>query len=553
MYQDVILKALEKASGKTDINLSVPEISEHGDYSTNIVLGDKNPRERAEELVSVLKKDKKLSEVVDRIEVAGPGFINFWLKKKSLKDNLSRVLDEGIEYGESDENKGVKIMVEFAHPNTHKQVHIGHLRNITTGESLCRILQSTGCEVIRVNYQGDVGLHIAKALWGLIDLKQDDPDDLKGKIALLGKAYIHGNKEYEENSEAKKEIIKLNKDLYSKKSGDVYELYQKTRKWSLDYFDSVYARLYTKFDRLYFESEVYESGLTIARKALKSGVLTESKGAVVYRGEQEGLHTRVFITGEGNPTYEGKELGLAELQFSEYNPDKVIHVVGPEQSGYFQVLFRVLEKLYPDTKGKEMHVPYGWVKLKEGKMSSRAGNVVLAEWLLDEIKKAVVAKFESVEDAVAEKVAVAAAKYSFLKMGREQELAFDINESVSVEGNSGPYLQYTHARAKSVVSKYKTNTKKYSVSDVGLDEAESQILRDLTHFHETIVSAAKTYSPNILCNYLYRLAQDFNTFYNKEKIIGSDKEEFLVALTAGTAQVLANGLNLLGIQAPERM
>ncbi len=570
----MIKDQLEKILG---FEIEATENADFGDYSSNVALQLKtknanlksisqnsNPRQKAQEIVEELKSRKGLFNIVDRIEIAGPGFINFWLKKDTLLNNLMQISSEKEKYGASDFFKGQKIMFEFAHPNTHKAFHIGHLRNITTGETLSRLHDVLGAEVIRANYQGDVGLHIAKAIWGIKKLGFSDPKDVRARAEFLGKAYAAGATAYEDNEEVKEEIQAINGKIYDKSDEKINKLYEETRKWSLDYFAEIYKRVYTKFDRLYFESEVAESGKQIAENALGKGILKESEGAVIFPGSRYGLHDRVFISGKGMPTYEAKDLGLAKLQFSEYNPDKLVHTVGPEQSAYFQVIFKALELIMPETKGREIHVPYGWVRLKEGKMSSRTGNVVLGEKILDDAKDSIKKSYKTGE-RVAEMVAVGAVKYSFLKTGLSQDIAFDLKESISLEGNSGPYLQYTVARCNSVLNKsnkqiiptgsVSKSTNKWQMENDKwkINGEELGILRSLVRFSEIIEGAAKNYSPNLLCNYLYDLASKYNAFYNKDKIIGSENEDFRLVLTAGTGQVLKNGLKLLGIQAPERM
>lgn len=535
-------------SGIKDVVLEFPENEAFGDYSSNVAF---RAKVAANEVVEKLQKDKELARIVGKIEVAGHSFINFWLKKEVLVQNLADIEKKGEGYGKSDMQRGKKLMFEFAHPNTHKAFHIGHLRNITTGESLARLTEFTGAEVIRVNYQGDVGLHIAKAIWGIQKLGFSNPGKVKSRAEFLGKAYAAGATAYEGDGEAKEKINELNKKIYSKEDPGINKIYEETRKWSLDYFAVIYERVYAKFDRFYFESECAENGKQIALEALKKGILAESEGAIIFPGSEYGLHDRVFITGQGAPTYEAKDLGLARLQFGEYNPDLILHVVGPEQSGYFQVIFKALELILPETKDREVHIPYGWVRLKEGKMSSRTGNVVLGESLLDDAKSSIKKSFDTM-DETAEKIAVAAVKYSFLKNGLGQDIAFDLKESVSLEGNSGPYLQYTVARANSVLAKAKIK-KGETKAGGDINEEELKILRSLVRFSEVIETAAKNYSPNLLCNYLYDLAQKFNTFYNKYRIIDSDNEQFRLVLTQGTGQVLENGLKLLGIQSPEKM
>jgi arginyl-tRNA synthetase len=611
-YKEIIIRSLREATGQKDIHLEKPENEEYGDYSSNIAMAmfSKTPksqnsktsskleiskfktsRELAVVIVRELKKDGELMKVIEKIGVAGPAFINFHLAKTVFVNNITKILKDTERYGSSDVLKGKNIMVEFAHPNTHKEFHIGHLRNIVLAESIIRLLEAVDAKVIRANYQGDVGLHIAKALWGVKKLGFTDPKDARKRVNFLGKAYAAGSTAYEEHKEAKKEIQVINKKIYSKEDKEISKLYEATRKWSLDYFDSIYKRVYSKFDRLYFEGECMGTGKEYALDGLKKGILEESKGAIIFPGSKYGLHDRVFITGAGVPTYEAKDFGLVKLQLAEYNPDLIIHVLGPEQLGYTEVIFKAQELLFPETKGGQLHVPYGWVRLKKGKMSSRSGKVVLGETLLDEAKKLVIQKHKTKTD-IAEQIAVGAVKYSFLKVAREQEIVFDMEESLSLQGNSGPYLQYTFARTQSVLAKLKTKNEKLrtktqslKLDDYNLNKEELSLMRTFVHFPEVVQEAGEKYSPNLICNYLFDLAQRFNTFYNSHRILeGKSRrveeheskshsgakqsgaiesqtdtvsdlkvQNFRITLTKATGQILKNGLNLLGIKAPERM
>ncbi len=543
------------------VSLEHPTAEEHGDYSSNIALQlakqlRDSPRKVAEKIVAVLEQTRSASasnDIIEKVEIAGAGFINFTLKQSKLIAEIGEIKKLTEKYGFGSSRQDEKIMIEFAHPNTHKQFHIGHLRNIVLGESIIRILESAGAKVYRTNYQGDVGMHVAKAVYGVLKLKdgyeQARELDTRGRVEFLGKAYVFGNKEFEENEEAKKEIVALNKKIYHKDL-EIVKIWKETRQWSLDYFQLIYGRVYSKFDRLYFESEVAERGKQLVLQNVGK-VFEESDGAIIFPGEKFGLHNRVFINSEGNPTYEGKDMGLGELQFKEYNPDVLIHNLGPEQWGYTQVMFEALAQLFPETRGREMHLTYGWVKLKEGKMSSRTGNVVLGEWLLDEVKSRLTEKYpDRVSDP--EPIAVAAVKFSLLKVSSNQEISFSIDESVSLEGDSGPYIQYTYARAKSVLRKA-TNQKQDHSTALGITNEEMAILRWIYRFPEVATQAAKTYSPNLIASYLFELAKRFNNFYNNVQILGKDNEGFRLNLVEATSIVLKNGLNLLGIEALERM
>lgn len=587
MVKEKILKDLREAVSKLgitapDIVLSIPQNSAFGDYTTNLALQiaklttDPNKQSPIEIATSIIKELGK-TDYLEKAEVAGPGFINFFIKDKVLLRNLkqaSSILPK---------EKVGKIMVEFAHPNTHKAFHIGHLRNISVGESIVRLLEVSGFEVVRANYEGDVGMHIAKAIYELLHIAPFNEEVSKAegiheRVEFLGKAYSAGSYAFEEDEEAQKQIKDINFLVYaaaqrfqqekgiSPSSTDylkfvegrteeidkVFELWKETRQWSLDYFETIYKRVYTHFDRYYFESECL-SGIDDAKEAVKKGILKESDGAIIFDGKLYGLDTRVFVNNLGLPTYEAKELVLAQKELSEFgNLQQVIHVVGPEQSSFFRVTFKV-EELLSIQKDQQYHLAYGWVRLKEGKMSSRTGDVILGEWLLDEAKREITKQFPEMDEETLEMVGVGAVKYSMLKFSTTSAITFSFADSISLQGDSGPYLQYTYARSKSVLRSANYTDKE--VLQTSLEKEEREILRIIEYFEETVQEAAINYSPNIIAQYLVNLARLFNLFYQKHRIINAEaeKKEMRLALTSAVAKVLKQGLYLLGIEAPERM
>ena len=567
-----ILSALKKASGVDSPNLEFTDNLEFGDFSSNIAMSIfanqgikstihdsqfKSPHKLAENIVNKLKSDKELSKIVDRIETAGPGFINFWLKKDVLVDNLIQIGKEKEDYGTSTLNKGRKIILEFTDPNPFKEFHIGHLYTNTVGESLSRLLEATGATIKRANYQGDVGLHVAKAVWGMKQKMLEDKlslpalskKGLKERVKFMGESYALGARVYEEDETGKSEINLLNKKIFEGDS-ETAEIYKKGRGWSLEYFESIYKRIGTKFDYYYFESEVGVIGEKIVKENLKKGIFKESEGAIIFPGSEYGLHDRVFINSMGLPTYEAKELGLAPTKFKDFAYDQSIIITANEIKEYFRVLIKAMSFVYPELSEKTLHIGHGMVKLPEGKMSSRTGEIITAESFLDDVK-GIAAK---INEESAEVVSMGAVKYAFLKVGIPHDIVYDINESLSLEGNSGPYLQYTVARCNGVIEKaptFKGSPLKGEYSNY--NDEELVVLRSLSRFTGIIATAAKSYSPNLLCSYLYDLAQKYNGFYNAHKIIGGENEEFKLELTKGVGIVLKNGLKLLGIQAPERM
>ncbi len=569
MIKNQIIKYLQISLGKMGVknelvNLEHPANPQFGDFASSVALKltkqlKKNPLQIAEEI----KKNFPKNDYIQKIEVIKPGFINFWINNNYFLDYARKVSDGTYEFPFHHLGSNKKIMIEFAHPNTHKLLHIGHLRNFSIGESLIRILEVTGNKMIRSNYQGDIGLHIAKTLWYVKNKVADQDLDavrkksLHDKMTFLGKAYAKGQVAYDEDEKSKKEIIEINGMIY-KKHKDIIPLWEETKKWSYDYFNQVYKRVYTKFDRLYPESEFAEKGVEIAKLAEKKGILKQSEGALVFVGKPYGLDTRVFINSLGYPTYEGKELALAYKESSEFGElDKIIHVVTPEQKSFFKVTFKVEELLDEKKfKNKQQHLAYEWVKLKHGKMSSRTGNVIEAEWLIDEAKKKILGKFK-LDDKTAEIIAIAAVKYSFLKNNVFSQIAFDIDESISIEGNSGPYILYTYVRTQSVLKKsdYHLHNGRYIDGIVNLNIEEKELLRTLVNYSEIVYEAAKNLSPNLIANYLYDLAQKYNLFYQKHKILDAEEKtkNFRLLLTKATGQIIKNGLYLLGIKTVEKM
>lgn len=565
MIKDEILKNLATTLEKINVKdvtptLEKPANSDFGDYSTSLPLKlnkqlKKNPMIIAEEIVKYFPQN----DSIKKIEIVKPGFINFWLSDVQLINRLTEIVEKEFTYPKHYLGKNRKIMVEFAHPNTHKLFHIGHLRNISTGESIVRILEAVGNNVIRSNYEGDVGLHIAKCLFGIKNSKTDIKKlkTLQDKIEFIGKMYSSGTKAYEDNETSKKEIIKINKMIYDR-DPEIMPLWTETRQWSLEYFDQNYKRFYSHFDRLYFESEFYERGVEIVNDALKKGILEKSQGAIIFNGKKYGIDTRVFINSLGFPTYEGKEPALAEKEFTDFGElDKAIHVVTPEQTSFFKVMFKVEELLDEKKyKGKQYHLIYEWVKLKAGKMSSREGNIIEANWLIDEVKKKIIEKFNC-DEKTAEVLAVASVKYSFLKNGTQTIIHFDIDESIAVDGNSAPYLIYTYVRCQSVLNKAKLNSQNSlnSLNSLIINDDESNVLRLINQFPEIVQQAAIQLSPNLIANYLYELAQKYNYFYQKNKILESEDsiKQFRLMLTKAVGKVIKEGLYLLGIKTVEKM
>jgi len=556
------------------VNINKTNQPKFGNYSSNValVLAKKTniaPLILAGKILLDLKADPYLKKICSKIEVAGRGFINFFINNESYLLELKRIINLNDKYGQNKCLSGKRIVFEYAHPNPFKAFHIGHLRNIILGESLIRLLENSGAEVIRVNYQGDVGMHIAKCLWAFKKISEKDyPVDITQKVKLIAECYAKGAKAFEEPI-VQEEIKKINKSIYTKDDESINKLWELGKKWSLDKFELIYGRLDSTFQKQYMESEMLDLCHKFITEAQEKKILIESQGAIVFDGEPYGLETRVFLNSEGLPTYEGKELGLAYKEFTDWGKiDLCIHNVAVEQISFFKVTFKVQALLNKEMyKGRQYHNVYEFVGLKSGKMSSRKGNIVLGEDILDQAKtkiKQIISHKEDigVEDlgVVPEIVGVGSIKYSFLNISSKSYLAFDLDKSISFEGDSGPYIQYTFARANKIISKAKEENlitdSEASIPQIDLTEKELDVLHQLEQFEEVLIETTKNLAPNLLCTYLFVLAQKYNSFYKDIPILSEENIQlkmFRLELSTAVCDILKRGLHLLGIKTVNTM
>ena len=599
------------------ITLERPADMSHGDYSTNVAMtlapkAKKSPLAVAIELVEKLQHSLIGSESqVEKIEVAGPGFINFYLKNSVYKKVVSDILSAGDTYGSNQSEQSAsgekkKIAFEYTDPNPFKVFHIGHLMANTAGESLARLGEVNGADVKRFCYQGDVGRHIALMMWGLRLMDKGIPeesDTISNKVAYFGKAYALGATHYKKLEDASKEagemdeqgrpngtefkkvddeVRELNRKIYDRSDAQVNETYDKGKEWSLQHFEELYEILGTKFDRYFFESQVTKIGKEIveANTAPKgAAVFEKSNGAVIFPGEKYGLHTRVFLNKDGLPTYDGKEIGLVPTKYDVYNYDLGVYVTANEQDEYFKVVLKAASFIFPEIIAKTKHVSHGMLKLTTGKMSSRTGDVITGESLLMDMIEQSLEKMKEREmseenkKVVAKDVAVAAIKYTVLRQSLGRDIIFDPEKSLSFEGDSGPYLQYSYVRAKSILNKAKEQgiTQYVDMSgDCTVHDAEGsghtdavadgadaliKLEKTLARYPETIERAWKDLSPHHVANYLIDLAGTFNSFYANTQIVKIDDltSPYKVALVQAFSIVMKNGLAVLGIRVPERM
>ena len=560
---------------ETDFQVSVPEFEKLGHYSTNIALRlakirGENPVALAEKITREIHAANP--SFFERVEAAPPGFVNFWISKNEIQKEFSEIAKNGG-YGTSESMKGKTVMIEYTDPNPFKLFHIGHLMSNAIGESIARLHEVAGARVIRVNYQGDIGLHVAKAIWAVIKLDESvqkmHPDSTPEKIVydwedlVNGKAYRMGNDAYERDQKVKAEVIEINKKLYEKSDNYLNQRYLKGREESLKHLRELYKRLGTKFNHDFFESEVADDGIKIV--AEHPDIFVKSDGAVVFRGEDHNLHTRVFVNTQGLPTYEAKELGVNKKKFELYHPDFSIIVTGNEVNDYFRVLLKAMELVLPEIASRTRHIGHGMLRLPTGKMSSRTGTVITAEEFIEQAKHAIKDRENAESDlnasereASREAIAIGAIKYSILKQSIGQDIVFDFEKSLSVKGDSGPYLQYTYARLRSILRKSKVEGHKLSVGEQECLEAEAELslIRKLIELPDVIETSVEELSSSFIAKYLHDLANLANRFYESTPVMkeeNDDRRRARLVLVEIAARILKEGLGLLGISAPERV
>lgn len=517
-----------------------------GDYATNVALQlakqvGQNPRQIAEAIAARLSSHELMASV------AGPGFLNLQLTDKALLQRLQTAAKVEQSWA------GKQVVAEYSDPNPFKVLHAGHLYTSVVGDAVANLLEAAGATVHRVNFGGDVGLHVGKTMYAILNaLGGENPAQLESvaegeRANWLTARYVEGNNAYEDDPAAKEQIIALNKRVYEvHNSGDhesaFAQIYWTTRQWSYDYFNQFYSRIGTSFEKYYPESETAGLGLKTVQEQLKKGVYTESDGAVVFDGEAHGLHTRVFINSQGLPTYEAKDVGLIMKKWEDYHFDTSVVITGNDIVEYMKVVLKSIEQFAPELSERTVHLTHGMVKLVGGvKMSSRKGNILRA---VDVLEAA-----ETANGRADDRVTLGAVKYAFLRVRTGGDIMYDPAESVSLEGNSGPYLQYAHARARSILTKAGAPSGDLK----SITPGERSLAVKLTEFPEVVGKAVGSYAPHLVCTYLYELAQVFNRFYEQNRVIDDPREAERLILVSHYATILKQGLTLLGIIAPDKM
>ena len=544
----------------------------------------KAPAQVAEEIGKAMTDSAIVCEPVIEKYNAVQGFLNMSIAPSFWIEQLEAIAADANYGQQSDRNK--LMMVEYSSPNTNKPLHLGHVRNNLLGSSIARIQEANGWKVVKTNIVNDRGIHICKSMLAWLKFGNGETPESSGKKGdhLIGDYYVRFDKEYRKQvaelmasgkseDDAKREapLMKEAQAMLLKwEQGDkeVRELWAKMNSWVYAGFDETYKMMGVSFDKIYYESNTYLEGKKEVERGLQEGLFYRREDGSVWANlTNDGLDEKLLLRSDGTSVYMTQDIGTAKLRYQDYPIDKMVYVVGNEQEYHFKVLSLLLDKLgFPF--GKELvHFSYGMVELPNGKMKSREGTVVDADDLMEqmiqdakEISKDKVNTLPDITEAeaneIARKVGLGALKYFILKVDPRKNMLFNPEESIDFNGNTGPFIQYTYARIQSVLRKAETGSRQSAISNQQLNDKEVALIQRLTDYPSAVKQAGEEFSPAVLCNYAYALAQEFNSFYHDYSILNETNEQkknLRLLMSAEVAKVLKHAMGLLGIEMPERM
>jgi arginyl-tRNA synthetase len=519
-----------------------------------------NPVELAKQLALSLQTEPTLKACFTEVRAVGP-YLNFFIAPEYLaKEVISRIKRDKFKYGTNTVGGQKVIMIEYSNGNTHKEYHVGHLRNISYGDAINHLLASNGYQIVPVSYVNDFGIHVAKTIWNW-RRNQSYQHSPEAKGYLLGQCYAEASQVLTVQPELKPEVAEIMKNIESRCGVD-YALWTETRQWSIDYFAAIYRELGIKFTEIFYESEVVERGLGLVEELKAKGVLKLSQGAIIADLESYGLGVLPFIRTDGTALYPVGDLALASEKFSRYHLDESIYVIDVRQSLYFKQLFKVLELI--DYRPAVKHLDYDFVTLPSGMMSSRTGNIITYQYLKDKIFTKLLAETqkrhpdwnERRTNQIVERLTISIIKFEMLKVGAAKTITFNIDEAMRFDGYTACYLQYTYARLQSLVRKagfsYRLGLTKVSLLSESL---EKELLIKLAKYPNLVREAGEKYDPSELTKYLFELSQLFNDYYHQVNILkaAASVKRARLALIKSVDQVLGNGCQVLGLQLSPEM
>lgn len=571
------LKENIKTTSQIDFEklLEKPKNTSHGDFSFPVFILSKELKKPPQIIAKELENSfqEKLPRTISKAIATGP-YINFYLdKKKEAEEILEKIQNNSM--FEIKNNNPKKIMIEYPSPNTNKNLHLGHTRNMLLGNSLCNILEKNQNKIIRTTINNDKGIAICKAMLSYKLFGENKiPKDLNLKSdEFVAHWYVVFGQKNKEQPELKLEE-KAQEMLVKWEKGDkeTYKIWEKLLKWVFEGYEKTYKNYkLKKFDKEYFESQIYKEGKDIVLNALKNkipGFKQETDGAVYYDFENQTYGKKYLLRGDGTTLYMTQDLHLAKIREEEFSPDKIIHIVGEEQNYHFEVLFQLLNILKLCKKENSFHLSYGYVYDKNGKkFSSRKGNIIGADFLLEETINKAKENLKTKEltknldekeiQKRAEIIGFAALAFSFLKVNPKSAINFDFEKSLSFEGETGPYILYTYARIKSILRKANKNTNQNKKINYRLyNEKEQEIIKILGEYQQIIIDAANKYKISNIANYLLKLSQKFNEYYQTTNILKIQNNEELTAklfLIDCIAKTIKETLSLYDIETLEEM
>ena len=560
MIEKEVLKILNSAGVKAnEQHLGKPPNPEFGDMSFPCFhmakVFKKSPMDIAENLAKKIKLPK--GSVVSKVE-ARAGYINFYFDYSKFSKIVLKELDKKNDFG-----KGARVMIEYSQPNPVHPMHIGHARNTFLGDSLANIYDFVGYKTIRANYMNNFGLQVAKLvmaykLWSGGRVPNTKPD------LWLWKYYIKFHEEAAQDERLNVEAHSVLKSYEVDGDKNVEKVWNKIVEWCVKGFKETYKRTGVKFDVYFYESDFRKLGKSVVQETLKKGISKKTEdGAVFVDLEKKSeLPGTIIQRSDGTGLYITSDLGLTIKKFSKYKLNKSIWVSHSQQDLHFKQVFKIFELLGYDFYKDCKHFSYEWVKLAEGKMSSREGKAVMLDEVLDkltqraytEVKKRNPKMPVKKMKKISEQIAVSALKYAVVRIEPRQNITFNWDQMLSMEGNTGPYLQYAHTRCSSILKKAKKFTKNYSYSE--MNEQEMALVKKLSEFDEVVNSSLKETKPHIVCNYGYDLATAFNSFYQHSQVLKSDsvkQKNFRLTLVKYTQETLKKVFDMVGMEAPQKM
>lgn len=554
-FKKEILKLVKKKIGDI-VQLEVPPDKNFGDYSFPCFPLSKKLKKSPNHIAEDLSRKFK-ADFLEKVE-AKAGYVNFFIKKDMLiKSAVENALKK--DYGELKSKS--KVVIEFPSPNTNKPLHLGHVRNILLGMSVSNLLEFAGNKVIKVNMNNDRGIHICKSMLAYKKWGKGKSSDKKGDH-FVGDFYVRFENESKKNKELEKEAEEMLIDWENGRK-DVVDLWKKMNGWAVKGFNETYDKFNLKFDKTYNESEVYREGKEIVYDGLKKGLFEkDDNGAVVVDLTKKGMDKKVLLRADGTSIYITQDLYLAKKKFDDFKMDKSIYVVASEQNYHFKVLFEILKMMKFRYADNCHHLSYGMVYLPEGKMKSREGKVVDADDIIEEMENLARAEVKKRYNNLnpkeierrAKAIGMAALKFYILKYDPAKDIHFDPKESISFEGETGPYLQYSVARINSIFRKHGKDVKKADLSK--LTKEEEYLIAKMIHgFPDVAEEAASSYKPHLVARYLLEMSQVLNRYYEKYHVL--DKEDSIrnarLMLLKAARQIFVIGFGLLEIEALEEM